>query len=54
MQMVVPFTEEVEEEGGRVLMWCCYSGSKGTEDHVFCFGCINLRSPLVDKRGDIE
>ena len=53
MQMVVPFTEE-EEEGGRVLMWCCYSGSKGTEDHVFCFGCINLRSPLGDKRGDIE
>lgn len=54
MQMVVPFTEEDKKEGGEVLMRCCYSGGKGTEDHVFCFGCINLRPPLVDQRGDIE
>lgn len=52
--MVVPFTKEGKNRGRAGPVLVLAGGGKCIESRELCFGCVNVRSPLIDLRGDME
>lgn len=52
--MVVPFTEGDKNRGRAGLVLVLAGGGKCIESHELCFGYVNVRSLLIDLRGDME